>query len=182
MESAGHLTASRLESARLVLEPLRPEHADELAPVLDDIALHAFIGGEPDSAEQLRARFERQAGGRSPDGRDAWLNWTVRARPSGKAVGTMQATVTGSGCQTIALLAWVIGVSYQGQGFAKEAAALVVSWLRTRGVCTVRANIHPGHNASMRVARAVGLLPTDVIEDGEVRWEASSPDGPASGS
>lgn len=176
------MTASWLESERLVLEPLRPAHAVELAPVLDDIALHRFIGGEPVSAEELRARFERQAVGRSPDGREGWLNWTVRTRPTGQAVGTMQATVTGSERQTVAVLAWVIGVSYQRQGLAKEAAGLVVSWLRTRGVSCVRAHIHPAHDASMRVARAVGLLPTDVMEDGEVRWESWCESGGMAGS
>ena len=161
-----------LESERLVLEPLEPGHADELAPVLDDIALHRFIGGRPDSAEALRARFARQAAGWSPDGRQRWLNWTVRVRATGQAVGTMQATVSGSEPQTVAVLAWVIGVSHQGQGMAKEAAALVVSWLHAHGVTCVRARIHPGHHASMAVARSIGLRPTDVVEDGEVRWES----------
>ncbi len=172
MESADCLTACWLESERLALEPLRPEHADELAPVLDDRALHGFIGGEPDSAEELRARFERQAVGRSPDGRERWLNWAVRARSSSEAVGTLQATVGISARETVAEVAWVIGVSHQGQGFAKEAAALVVSWLRTRGVARVRAHIHPGHDASMGVARSIGLLPTNVMDDGEMRWES----------
>jgi RimJ/RimL family protein N-acetyltransferase len=172
MESADWVTACWLESERLALEPLRPEHADELAPVLDDVALHRFIGGEPDSADELRARFERQAAGHSPDGRERWLNWTVRVRLTGEAVGTMQATVSSSECQTVAVVACLFGLSFQRHGFAKEAAALVVSWLRTRGVSCVRAHIHPGHDASIGVARAVGLLPTDVMEDGEVRWES----------
>ena len=33
------------------------------------------------------------------------------------------------------------------------------------------AHIHPGHEASMGVARHVGLRPTDIIEGGERRWE-----------
>lgn len=162
----------RFESERLVLEPLRPDHADELAPILGDITLHQFIGGQPANAEQLRARFERQAVGRSPDGRERWLNWAVRVRSSGQAVGTMQATVKNSEREPVADLAWVIGVSYQRQGFAKEAAALIISWLRAQGVTRLRARIHPDHHASMGVARAVGLLPSDAIEDGEVRWES----------
>ena len=70
---AGRLTArwpraQTLTTARLVLEPLRPDHARELAPVLDDPALHAFTGGAPESEEQLHARYTRQAAGQSPDG------------------------------------------------------------------------------------------------------------------
>lgn len=180
MTSAGSLTASRLESARLVLEPLRPEHADELAPVLDDRSLHRFTGGSPPTPEELRARFERQARGRPPDGRECWCNWVVRERSTGRPVGTVQATVRGHEslsepvAEPVAELAWVIASADQGRGFAKEAVALMSGWLRERGVARLRANIHPDHDASMAVARAVGLVPTDAVLDGEVRWEASA--------
>jgi hypothetical protein len=79
------MAIDRLQSDRLVLEPLRVEHADELAPVLDDPALHEFIGGRPATLDELRRRFARQVKGRSPDGRDEWLNWTVRVRVTGGA-------------------------------------------------------------------------------------------------
>jgi RimJ/RimL family protein N-acetyltransferase len=185
VNSVGSLSAGRLESPRLVLEPLAPEHADELAPVLDDVALHRFTGGEPVGLQELQARFERQAGGRSPDGRDCWLNWVTRERATGRPVGTVQATVrgaeSGSGsasgsesvCEPVAELAWVVGSADQGRGFAKEAVTAMSGWLGERGVSRLRANIHPEHEASMAVARSVGLAPTDVIVDGEVRWESS---------
>ncbi len=89
------VTAAQLTSKRLVLEPLRVEHVDGLAPVLNDPALHGFIGGVPMAASQLRARFGHQVRGRSPDGRERWLNWAVRELTAVKAVGTVQATVTG---------------------------------------------------------------------------------------
>jgi hypothetical protein len=66
--------AEALTTRRLALEPLRPEHARELAPVLDDPALHTFTGGEPASEAELYARYVRQAEGRSPDGTQGWLN------------------------------------------------------------------------------------------------------------
>lgn len=166
------LTAGRLESERLVLEPLCPEHADELAPVLDDVTLHRFIGGKPLGVEELRARFERQADGWSADGRDRWLNWMVRQRGTGQGVGTVQATVMNSEPGVVAELAWVIGSAHQRQGFAKEAAAVMAGWLRSRGVDHLRAHVNPGHDASMAVAYSIGLRPTEVMVDGEVRWEA----------
>lgn len=177
MESTHCLTAGRLESERLVLEPLRPEHAEELAPVLDDVSLHRFIGGKPLGVEELRARFERQADGRSADGRDRWLNWMVRQRGSGRGVGTVQATVMNSEPGVVAELAWVIGSAHQRQGFAKEAAGATAGWLRSRGVDHLRAHIHPGHDASMAVAHSIGLRPTEVMVDGEVRWESDQPGG-----
>jgi RimJ/RimL family protein N-acetyltransferase len=166
------LVPSSLESERLVLEPLKPDHADELVNVLDDPALHRFTGGAPAAGlAELRARFERQARGESPDGRDGWLNWVLRERASGRPVGTVQATVTGRTDGKVAELAWVIGTGAQGNGFGKEAAATVADWLRAQGVVRLRAHIHPQHYESMAVARSAGLKATPVIVDGETRWE-----------
>jgi RimJ/RimL family protein N-acetyltransferase len=160
----------RLESARLVLDPLRPGHADELAPVLDDATLHRFIGGEPLGRDELRARYARLATGRSPDGTQRWLNWTVRRRGSGDPVGTVQATVIGIAPDAVAEIAWVIGTAYQGRGFATEAAQAMAAWLGEHHTRRLIAHIHPDHAASQAVARAVGLSPTDTVVDGEVRW------------
>lgn len=52
-----------LATRRLDLVPLHPSHADEMALVLADPALHAFTGGAPLSAPALRARYERLAAG-----------------------------------------------------------------------------------------------------------------------
>jgi len=67
--------AAVLNGERVCLEPLRVEHAEELAPVLEDPLLHIFLGGEPADRDQLRARYRRQVVGRSPDGSQRWLNW-----------------------------------------------------------------------------------------------------------
>ena len=171
------LSASSLESERLTLEPLATAHADELVHVLDDPALHRFTGGAPLGIDELRARFERQARGESPDGRDAWLSWVVRERVSGRAVGTVQATLPGREGGRVAELAWVIGTSHQGNGFATEAAITVADWLFSQDVALLRAHIHPEHHASMAVARAAGFEPTPVIVDGESRWSRRGPQG-----
>ncbi len=156
----------RLTTPRLTLEPLRVEHARELAPLLDDPALYEYTGGEPEGEAQLRARFERQTTGRSPDGTAAWLNWVVRDRASGAAVGTVQATVTGEEAE----LAWVIATARQGEGLATEAARAAQAWLREQGVTRFVAHVHPRHAASAAVARHLGMAPGEPREDGEVRW------------
>ncbi|MDX2290691.1 MULTISPECIES: GNAT family N-acetyltransferase, partial [Streptomyces] len=61
------------------------------------------------------------------------------------------------------------GTAWQGRGYASEAARALVGWLRPR-VRTVVAHVHPDHAASAAVARAAGLVPTDEVQDGEVRW------------
>lgn len=163
--------AGPLVTGRLRLEPLRVEHARELAPLLADPGLHAFTGGHPDTAEELAARYARQVADRSPDGAQRWLNWVVRRRDSGQAVGTVQATVTGREGRLSAEVAWVTATSQQQRGYAREAAQAMVAWLRGQGVEVVIAHVHPGHEASMAVARAVGLTPTAQTLDGEVRWQ-----------
>jgi len=158
--------AEPLTTRRLVLEPLRVEDARDLAPLLDDPALHAFTGGEPSTEAQLRVRYARQVAGHSPDGTAGWLNWVARDRATRTPVGTTQATLSETGAE----LAWVIATSRQGEGLATEAATAAMDWLRGRGVTTFVAHIHPDHAASAAVARHLGLSPTDERRAGEVRW------------
>jgi RimJ/RimL family protein N-acetyltransferase len=162
-----------LSTARLALEPLRPEHATELAPVLDDPALHAYTGGEPATEEQLRARFTRQAAGQSPGGGEGWLNWVARDRATRAPIGIVQATIGEDTAGRTAALAWTVATSRQGEGLATEAARAAMDWLREQGVTRFAANIHPDHGASAAVARHLGLAPTDERRDGEVRWVGS---------
>ena len=167
----------------LVLEPLQVGHAEEMAPLLNDPALHTFIGGSPEGVEDLAKRYARQVEGRSPDGAQQWLNWIVRRTDTGQAVGTVQATVpTASSARATspaipskdlrtAELAWVIARPHQRRGYAREAAELMATWLRRNGVDVLIAHIQPEHQASAGVARAIGLAATDLVVDGEVRWQ-----------
>ena len=155
---------------RLDLEPLTADHAAELAPVLDDAALHEFTGGAPLTPAALTARYARLARRRSSDGNQLWGNWVMRVRETGLAVGTVQATLPAAGpAAGPAEVAWVVGLQAQGRGYASEAASGLVALLRADG-WTVIAHIHPAHLASQRVARAAGLSPTGEVHDGEVRW------------
>ncbi len=141
-----------------------------MAPLLADPDLYAFIGQAPPTPLELEQRYRRQTAGRSPDGSQLWLNWVVRRLDDGRAVGTVQATVTKEGVDLVAEVAWVIATDHQGRGYAREAAQLMVTWLRQQGTRVVIAHVHPKHEGSAAVARAVGLTPTATVVDGEVRW------------
>jgi RimJ/RimL family protein N-acetyltransferase len=174
------IDAPTLETLRLLLEPLRVDHAEEMVSVLADERLYAFTGGAPPALGELRERYTRQAGGRSPDGAELWLNWIVRRTEDGSAVGFVQAAISEDPpppVPTTALLAWVVGVRFQGRGYAREATAALVAWLGTVGVGRLVAYIHPEHTASMGVARALGLIPTDARVDAEVVWECVTASG-----
>ena len=163
------MTNDTIRSARLWLVPLAVSDAEEMMGVLSAGALYTFTGGEPPGLDELRARYTRQVAGRSPDGSQEWHNWIIRREPGGQAVGYVQATVVDGGRQ--AEIAWVIGVDWQGRGYATEAARALVAWLDSRGVTTIRAHIHPGHAASAAVARRAGLAPTGRVDDGEQLWQ-----------
>ncbi|PGH44667.1 GNAT family N-acetyltransferase [Micromonospora sp. WMMA1996] len=191
----GGFTPGTIHTSRLLLLPLRADHAEEMAGALADPALHTFIGGAPAAATALRARYERLVAG-SPDPAESWCNWVIQLRDSGHLTGTVQATVTelsGSApdgatggaravghrhlsdadpaaAGPVAEIAWVVGTPWQGRGIATEAARAMAGWLGRGGVRTLVAHIHPDHRASAAVATACGLAPTDVWHDGEVRW------------
>jgi RimJ/RimL family protein N-acetyltransferase len=164
-----------IETERLVLEPLAVHHAEEMVDVLGDPELHTFMGGEPATLAELRARYQRLEVGPSPYNQEGWLNWIVRRRDDGQAVGTVQATVAPGARGPRASVAWVIAVPYQGEGLGCEAAGALVGWLRDHSVTDILASIHPENLASAGVAQHVGLTRTAESAGDEVIWRAESP-------
>jgi RimJ/RimL family protein N-acetyltransferase len=130
----------RILTARLELQPVVEGDAEALAEVFSDQRMYRFTGGQPGTRGCLRATFARIQAGRAND-RDgtAQRNWTVRRRADGQAVGMLQAVLSNGGRS--AKIAWAVGVPWQGQGIASEAAQAVVAWLEARGVRTVTAHI-----------------------------------------
>lgn len=167
------LEAGTIRTGRLTLLPLLVGQAEEMAVVLSDPDLHAFIGGAPYTAQALRTRYERLVAG-SPDPAVSWCNWAIRLDGEGCLTGTVQATVSTGEEGSVAEIAWVVGTPWQRRGIATEAARGLVDWLGAQGVGAVVAHIHPDHTASAAVAAAAGLAPTDQWHDGEVRWQSQA--------
>jgi RimJ/RimL family protein N-acetyltransferase len=156
--------ATRFDTERLAMLPLEVRYAEEMAGVLAAPELYAFTGGEPPTIEALAARYERQIKGPDRPG-EYWLNWVLQQ--SDTLVGFVQATVTDDEAE----IAWVIGTAWQGHGYAKEAAVGLVTWLEAHGVRRIVAHVHPDHAASAAVTAAAGLTHTEVVQDGEFRWQ-----------
>jgi RimJ/RimL family protein N-acetyltransferase len=166
--------------------------------VLADAALYEHTGDEPPTLDELTARYERQMAGRSPGGDEQWMNWVAVERFSGSPVGYVQATLawthadapagasepTGVGAEVVAELAWVVGVRWQGRGYATQAARSVRGWLQAQGVQVFVAHIGDANIPSRRVATALLLEPTGEFVDGERTWrgsaDAPSPEHPRS--
>ncbi|WP_018656691.1 GNAT family N-acetyltransferase [Actinomadura flavalba] len=162
--------AETLTTRRLTLEPLTVHHAAEMAAVLDDDRLHTYIGGAPLSPAELRARYEHLAAGPSPYHQEAWLNWILRRTRDARPIGYVQATITPAPAGLQASIAWVTAMPYQGFGFATEAAAAMLAWLRGHGVTSIVASVHPDNAPSTAVARKLGLHPTEPHDGTEILW------------
>jgi len=165
----------RITATRTLLTPITVADAEEMTGVLGGAALYTFTGGEPPDADGLRSRYGRLVRGRSDDGLQDWFNWVIRRIDDGRAVGTVQATVMERGAR--AEVAWIVGLPWQGQGYASEAARALVDWLAAGGIPVITAHIHPEHAASEGVARQAGLVPTGEMRDGEQRWVRRRPTG-----
>jgi len=164
------IAAEALQTRRLVLEPLRIEHADEMVTVLADHGLYEFTGGEPPTVEGLVTRYRAQVAGSGHDG-EQWLNWIARRSDTAEVMGFVQATVSGDSSD----IAWLVGVDHQGQGLAAEAVIAMIAELAHRGIRGFIAHIHPDHIASHRVAASVGLARTGAVDDdGEEFWASST--------
>lgn len=144
----------RLETPRLLLEPVNAWHGEPIFAGLKDALLYAYTSDEPPlSVSALSRRLEALEGRRSPDGGELWLNWAVLDRRQGY-VGLVEATVRRD---STSLVAWRIFTSAQRQGFAAEAGAVMLRHLEEIGCSEAIAFIDTRNTPSIRLARRLGF-------------------------
>lgn len=144
-----------LDTPRLILEPQTAAHADEMFAVLGDPAIYEFENQPPASAQTLRQRYRKLESRRAPDGSQLWLNWIVRLRDTGSAIGYVQVTVLPEGK---ALLAYEFGSRWWGHGFAHEAALAAMQELREHyGVIVVGAVFKQANHRSRKLLERLGM-------------------------
>jgi [ribosomal protein S5]-alanine N-acetyltransferase len=145
-----------ISTARLSLVPLEPLHASQLFEGLRDERLYEFISAAPpESVEGLQKRYEKLATRKSPDGREAWLNWAVWAVQGARYIGYVQATVRQGGAAEVA---YVLFPDVWGKGFAREAVAAMMGHLRDcHGAKTLRVLVDPRNVRSIALLQALGF-------------------------
>ena len=162
-----------LETDRLLLEPIRADHADRMFDGLRDPSLYAYQTDEPPrDAAALRTRYARLAAGHSSDELAHWLNWILVRRDDRAAAGYVQATVDRN--RSSAEIGYLVLPAQQRRGFGAEAVGAMVAHLFAAGVGTLHAVVDVRNEASNALMGRLGFTRTltrrsdDVI--GGVRW------------
>ena len=111
----------------------------------------------PQSIEELRALYRRWERGNPYANRDeVWENWICFLRETETAVGGMQATILPG---KVAYLAYVTYTDHQRQGYAREAAQVVLHHLgNIHGIERVLVDMHSANEASIKVAESLGFV------------------------
>jgi RimJ/RimL family protein N-acetyltransferase len=146
-----------LHTPRLDLEPVRPSHAEEAWPQLDDERIWRYFPAlRPASVDDLRRQYEKWARG-SQRANEVWHNWLCRDRASGILVGSMQATVfPKSGASYVA---YAMFPANQRKGYAREAARAVIDYVKAAyGVQRFFAEMDTRNEPSYRLAESLGFV------------------------
>jgi len=157
------------DTPRCRLVPAVVGDAHQIAELLSDDRLHSFSGRTPPTEAELADRLRHRHQRRSADGTEVWLDWMVLLVPLGGVIGQVGAVVTDDGR---AVISFLIGLRWQGHGFATEAASAMVRLLEAHvGVRTLSTLIPPGHAAAHRVAERLGMTPSGTLSGGWEAWE-----------
>jgi RimJ/RimL family protein N-acetyltransferase len=164
---------ARLETSRLYLEPILQAHAAALYERMQEEQLYRFIPQDPPTLEALTDRYDFLSARRSPDGREAWLNWAVREKLSGEYIGTLEATVEED---QLAFIAYMVFAPYQRRGFAVEACGRLLEHLfDDYGVGVVAAEIDTRNAASIALVESLGFEKVGFQKDAD-RFKGSTSD------
>jgi ribosomal-protein-alanine N-acetyltransferase len=156
-----------LETERLLLEPIRADHAEGMYEGLRDPSLYAYQTDEPPrDLASLRARYARLASGHSLDELANWLNWILIVRDGGGAAGYVQATVE-KGLRS-AEIGYLVLPAHQRQGFGGEAVGAMVAHLFAAGVGVLRATVDVRNAASIGLIEGLGFARTGTRRSDDV--------------
>ncbi|MEQ8848823.1 GNAT family N-acetyltransferase [Botrimarina sp.] len=140
----------------LVYEPLREEHAAELYDGLSEAAVYAYLDERrPASQDALRRGYRALAAGPPEGSGQAWLNWAVRERSTGRCVAVLQATLDTQG---ELWFGYKVVPAWWGRGVATQSVRWLLAELRERFPTTpALASVDKRNVASVCVLQKCGL-------------------------
>jgi len=144
-----------LRTARLVLEPLEPAHAERMYEGFADPVLYTWLDvTPPHDVADLRERFERIGKPYAPNG-ELWLNWALRLA-DGRYAGLVEATMRPD---RIVYLAYFIFTAFMRNGFAREACGAVIQHLwRAYDAVEIRADMDYRNVPSRCLVESLGFV------------------------
>ena len=172
-----------LETARLRLEPLAPEHAEALRAIWSDPEVARLLISRPASPAELDALFARNL----EAGRRLGM-WGVRERAGGALVGRVGFFAFGADERPE--LAFLLARAAWGRGLAREAAGAALSaGFGALGFAEVVALVRPANARAIRVLSGLGFAteqrlalggePADLYRVDAARFAETAEPGPS---
>ena len=156
-----HASAPPLDTERLTLRGHRREDLADLTALWGDPEVTRYIGGKPNTPEEVWGKLMRMVGHWPLVG---YGYWVVREKATDRFVGEvgyadflrdMEPSLAG-----LPEAGWVIAPAMHGRGYATEAVAAALGWLEAHHAPAATAcMIDDGNAASVRVADKLGYLP-----------------------
>ncbi|MEU1629964.1 GNAT family N-acetyltransferase [Streptomyces sp. NPDC020096] len=148
-----------IETERLILRPLTTDDVRTFVELHTDERVNRFVGAYPhDRAWERLVEIERQWAERGHG------LCAVELKDTGEFIGRCGLNYWEQFDEVEA--GWTLKADAWGHGYATEAARACIDWgFATLGLDYLTAMIHPGNNASVRVAERLGFsfLREDVL-------------------
>ncbi len=156
-----------IRTDRLILTPLKVGHAAAMFEGLRDADSYAFLPDIPfDDVAALAARYERLQRGRSPDGREIWLNWVIGFADAPDLCGYVQFTVQPYARR--ALVAYFVFAPNRQLGIAREAvAAALAEVIAHFPLAHVDAEIDTRNAASIGLIERLGFVCQRLVRNAD---------------
>lgn len=155
-----------MRTNRLIIEPLRAHHADDLVELLDERVNRYFLPQDvPSSTAAQREKFaemERAANARGDGPR--FHPFVVVTAQSDACIGRLEILVHDKDAE----IAFVFVPSSWGHGYAREAAEAMLEHFKQSGVKRFWACVTPDNTRSLGLCRRLGFAPAEVPIDLEL--------------
>ena len=148
-----------LEDERLRLDLLRPQDFDALYAIQSDPEVCRYLLYEARTREQVATALERDSAQIRLEKAGDYLQPAIRGRGEneGAFIGTMYFELKSIDDRT-AEIGWLVAPGFQGRGYAREAAAMLLDLAFGEvGLHRVIAELDPRNAASVRVCERLGM-------------------------
>lgn len=144
-----------IEGERVRLDLLRPDDFDALYAIQSDPEVCRYLLYEPRSPERVHEVLERDAAATRLAEAEDFVQPAIRT--AGRMVGTMYFTLSSVADKT-AEIGWLLDPRFQGRGYAREAAALLLDLaFGELGLHRVYAELDPRNDASVALCLRLGM-------------------------